>query len=238
MAGQTSNDNATHDSAPKNNAPNLNGMNTNAPKANAPSAGISRRDILRTLAVGAVGGSVLQVIPADAAEYIHELVRSEKNAGTVAGAVGGKYVPKYFSAHQYATITFLCDAIIPKDEKSGGAVEAGAPEFIDLLTSENEKYQLALGGGLMWLDSLCVDRYNTTFLDCYAATKNRSDGFDCVPQERQAGRVAQPRRGVFFFRSQFDVRRVLHQQNRYRRFAIHRQRNAQRISRLPSAADG
>ena len=32
------------------------------------SGGISRRDILRTLAMGAVGGSVLQVIPAQAAE--------------------------------------------------------------------------------------------------------------------------------------------------------------------------
>ena len=30
----------------------------------------------------------------------------------------------------------LCDAIIPPDQKSGGAVEAGAPEFIDLLSSE------------------------------------------------------------------------------------------------------
>src|SRR5713101_6227956 len=98
--------------------------------------GISRRDILRTLAVGAVGGSVLQIIPAEAAEYVHQMVHNEK-----AAAPAGAYTPKY------ATLTFLCDAIIPKDEKSGGAVEAGAPEFIDLLTSENPAYQLKLGGG-------------------------------------------------------------------------------------------
>ena len=101
------------------------------------SAGISRRDILKNLAIGAAGGSVLEVIPAEAAEYIHQLVRTEK--GTAASA---KYAPKYFSAHQYATLIFLCDAIIPKDEHSGGAVEGGAPEFIDLLTSENEKFHL------------------------------------------------------------------------------------------------
>src|SRR3979490_135066 len=112
---------------------------------------ISRRDILRTLAVGAVGGSVLQVIPAEAAEYVHQMVHKEK-----AAAPAGKYVPKYFSAPQYATVPFLCDAIIPKDEKSGGAVEAGAPEFIDLLTSENPEYQLRLGGGLFWLDAACT----------------------------------------------------------------------------------
>src|SRR5713101_7713354 len=91
----------------------------------------SRRDILRTLAVTAAG-SILQVIPAEAAEYVHQMVHKEK-AATPAGA----YTPKYFSAAQYATLLFLCDSIIPKDEKSGGAVEAGAPEFIDLLTSEN-----------------------------------------------------------------------------------------------------
>ena len=45
--------------------------------------------------------------------------------------------------HQYETLTSLCDTIIPKDEKSGGAVEAGAPEFIDLLTSENEELPAA-----------------------------------------------------------------------------------------------
>jgi gluconate 2-dehydrogenase gamma chain len=163
------------------------------PNDKAPKAGISRRDILRTLAISAVGGSVLQVIPADAAEYVHELVRGEKNAG----AVGGKYVPKYFSAQQYATITFLCDAIIPKDEKSGGAVEAGAPEFIDLLTSENEKYQLALGGGLFWLDGLCADRYNATFLEC--RPQQKTEVMDLLAYRRNAKHDASLSQGVAFF---------------------------------------
>src|SRR5262249_59750704 len=109
--------------------------------------GISRRDVLRTLAIGAAGGSVLQVIPLQAAEMAHQAVRKEK-----AAAPAGKYAPKYFTAKQYETLASLCDTIIPKDERSGGAVEAGAPEFIDLLTSENPEFQNRLGGGLMWLD--------------------------------------------------------------------------------------
>src|SRR5262249_17682040 len=98
--------------------------------------GISRRDVLKTLAMGAAGGSVLQVIPLQAAEIAHQAVRKEK-----AAAPAGKYVPKYFTSKQYETLTSLCDTIIPKDERSGGAVEAGAPEFIDLLTSENPEFQ-------------------------------------------------------------------------------------------------
>src|SRR5258707_13868533 len=122
--------------------------------------GVTRRDILKTLAMGGVGGSVLQVIPAKAAELAHQAVHKEK-----AASPAGKYTPKYFSAHQYETLNALCDAIIPKDDHSGGALEAGAPEFIDLLTSENEKYQLRLGGGLVWLDSYCADSHSKMFLE-------------------------------------------------------------------------
>jgi hypothetical protein len=109
---------------------NSDSSSNNSSNEKSANTGISRRDILKTLAIGAAAGSVLQVIPAEAAEYVHELVRAEK--GTAPAA---KYTPKYFSARQYATLIFLCDAIIPKDEHSGGAVEAGAPEFIDLLNS-------------------------------------------------------------------------------------------------------
>src|SRR5262249_34959311 len=69
-------------------------------------------------------------------------------------------------AHQYKTLQSLCQTIIPADAECAGAVEAGAPEFIDLLTSENEDYQLKLGGGLLWLDSVCRDRFGKVYLEC------------------------------------------------------------------------
>ncbi len=153
---------------------------------------ISRRDILRTLAVTAAGGTVLQVIPAEAAAYVHQMVRKEK-----AAAPAGKYTPKYFSAPQYAALIALCDAIIPKDEKSGGAVEAGAPEFIDLLTSENEKYQLRLGGGLFWLDGFCSDRYGKVFLEC--APEQKKEVLDLIAFRKNAKQDSALSQGVAFF---------------------------------------
>lgn len=153
---------------------------------------ISRRDILRTLAAGAVSGSVLQVIPAEAAAYIHQMVHKEKSA-----APAGNYTPKFFSALQYATLTALCDAIIPKDEKSGGAVEAGAPEFIDLLTSENPKYQLKLGGGLFWLDGFCTDHYGKVFLEC--APEQKKEVLDLIAFRKNAKQDASLSQGVAFF---------------------------------------
>jgi gluconate 2-dehydrogenase subunit 3-like protein len=156
-----------------------------------PNESISRRDILRTLAVGAAG-SVLQVIPAEAAAYIHQMVHKEKVASP-----GGSYTPKYFSASQYATLIALCDMIIPKDEKSGGAVEAGAPEFIDLLTSENERYQLRLGGGLFWLDGYCTDLYGKVFLDC--AQEQKREVLDLIAFRKNAKKDPSLSQGVAFF---------------------------------------
>jgi len=154
--------------------------------------GITRRDILRTLTVGAVGGSVLQVIPAKAAEYIHQMVHKEK-----AAAPAGKYTPKYFSAPQYATLITLCDFIIPKDEKSGGAVEAGAPEFIDLLTSENPEYQLKLGGGLFWLDGFCTDRHANVFVEC--TPEQKKEVLDLIAFRKNAKQDVAISQGVAFF---------------------------------------
>src|SRR5260370_10169319 len=111
-----------------------------------PNESISRRDILRTLAFGAAAGSVLQVIPAEAAEYVHQMLHKEK-AATPAGA----YTPKYFSVPQYATLLSLCDAIIPKDKKPGGAREARSPDFTHLLTTETPHHQLTLSAGLLCL---------------------------------------------------------------------------------------
>ena len=155
--------------------------------------GISRRDILRNLAVGTAGGSALQIIPAEAAALAHQLVHREKASPT------GKYTPKFFSPHDYETLTTLCDMIIPKDDHSGGAVEAGAPEFIDLLTSENETFQLLFGGGLMWLDNFCQDRFQLTFLA--SSPEQRKEVLDLIAYHKNAKADPSLRQGVRFFRA-------------------------------------
>jgi hypothetical protein len=122
---------------------------------------VSRRDLLKSLSIGAVAASALHTVPLQAAEFVHAQVAAEKAQDKT-----GVYTAKFFSPHQYKTLQSLCETIIPADADCGGAIEAGAPEFIDLLTSENPEYQLKLGGGLMWLDSACADRYGNAYLNC------------------------------------------------------------------------
>ncbi|HEV3206343.1 MAG TPA: gluconate 2-dehydrogenase subunit 3 family protein [Terriglobales bacterium] len=155
-------------------------------------ASISRRDILKTLTLGMVADSVLRVIPAEAAEYAHHMVAAEK-----AAAPAGVYTPKFFPALQYKTLQALCQTIIPADGDAGGAVEAGAPEFIDLLTSENPTYQLKLGGGLMWLNAECMDRYDKTYLEC--APDQQKQILDAIAYRKNAEKDPRLSQGVEFF---------------------------------------
>jgi len=153
---------------------------------------ISRRDILKSLTLTALTGSVLRVIPLEAAEYAHRMVRSEK-----AAAVDQVYVPKFFSANAYKTLQSLCQSIIPSDEQAKGAIEAGAPEFIDLITSENKEYQVALGGGLMWLDNTCTDRYGRIYLDC--TPPQQKEILDLIAYRKNAKQDPSLGQGVEFF---------------------------------------
>lgn len=153
---------------------------------------ISRRDILKSLTLTAVTGSVLRVIPLEAADYAHRMVRAEK-----AAAENQAYAPKFFPAHFYKTLQSLCQTIIPSDEDAKGAIEAGAPEFIDLITSENKDYQVALGGGLMWLDNTCLDRYGSAYLDCTAA--RRKEILDLIAYSKNAKHDPSLGQGMEFF---------------------------------------
>jgi Gluconate 2-dehydrogenase subunit 3 len=150
---------------------------------------ISRRDILKSFGLGIAAGSVLRAIPLEAAEMAHRMIADEKAAGG--------YSPKYFSTHQYQTLQALCEAIIPADSDCGGAVEADAPEFIDLLTSENPDYQLTLGGGIMWLDSACNDRFGKPYLDCTPA--QQKEILDLISYRANAEKDPSLSQGINFF---------------------------------------
>ncbi len=75
----------------------------------------------------------------------------------------------FFNQHEMATITVLADLIIPKDEHSGSASEAGVPDFIEFIVKDIPSYQLPLRGGLMWIDQESRKRFNLDFKDLEAA---------------------------------------------------------------------
>ena len=151
----------------------------------------SRRDLLKAFGITAAG-SVLRLVPLRVAEQAHRMVNTEK-----AASLPGGYTPKFFSPRPYETLRALCQTIIPPDPESGGAIEAGAPEFIDLLTSENQELQLQLGGGIMWLDATCSERYQRTYLEC--TTEQQREILDLIAFRKNAEKYPRLRPGIEFF---------------------------------------
>lgn len=75
---------------------------------------------------------------------------------------------KFFTEHELATIAVLSDIIIPKDDVSGSATEAGVPAFIEFIVKDMPHHQLPMRGGLKWLDLQSLKRTNKAFKDCSA----------------------------------------------------------------------
>jgi hypothetical protein len=110
---------------------------------------ISRRTIFQIM--GAV--PALAAVGTAAEPAIHDHAHM---AASAAATTPFKRVT--FDDHQWQTIHVLCDLIIPADEQSGSASQAGVPEFIDdwLAFRAEQDGNLDLTakifGGLMWLD--------------------------------------------------------------------------------------
>jgi len=128
----------------------------------------SRRDALRLIGAAplAVGFGVSAAAAAEASDTAARAVRA-------AAAAGQAYTPKFFTAHEWETVRVLVDLIIPRDERSGSATDAGVPEFMDTVMMDatdgprqKEDRQTSMRGGLSWLDAQCRRRFGHDFTAC------------------------------------------------------------------------
>jgi len=125
-------------------------------KPNPVAGQVSRRQMLRSIALAltAAGSSGITL---EAGRVVHFLAQEEKEQD------GGSYQPLFFKDHEFRTVRRLTELIIPSDEVSGSALEAGAPEFIDLLCSENLELAMVFTGGILWLDREMNRRWGSPF---------------------------------------------------------------------------
>jgi hypothetical protein len=81
------------------------------------------------------------------------------------------FKPKFFTTREYAMVRVLVDLLIPKDERSGSATDAGVPEFMDFMMNDQPTRRTAMRGGLAWIDLECQDRFDKRFLECTASER-------------------------------------------------------------------
>ena len=80
--------------------------------------------------------------------------------------------PAFFTEHEYATVRRLGDLLLPADDRSGCPSEAGVPEYIDFLMTDQPALQVPIRGGLAWLDAHARRRFDDVFVDLDTARQN------------------------------------------------------------------
>jgi hypothetical protein len=159
-------------------------------------AHMNRRALLKLVSAAPVAaGLVWTDVEAQAA---HEHAQA---ARATAQRTGTAFKPKFFTAHEYATISVLVDLIIPKDERSGSATDAGVPEYMDFMMVDQPTRQTAMRGGLGWIDRECLRRFDKPLLGCAAAERTALLDDIAWPQRAKPDML----RGVTFFNSFRDL---------------------------------
>ena len=70
---------------------------------------------------------------------------------------------QFFNDHEMETVGVLCALILPANEKSGSALDAKVPDFIEFMAKDIPELQTTLRGGFMWLDHKCNTEYGGEF---------------------------------------------------------------------------
>ncbi len=155
---------------------------------------LSRREALGLLASVTAG---LVWSPAEA------VVAHERAADALlhAAQAGTSYTPRFFTPHEYTTVRQLVDMIIPADERSGSATDAGVPEFMDFMMDDQPERQPPMRGGLAWIDHEAHERFGERFVECSAS--QREQLLDDIAWPDRASR--QLRHGVAFFNAFRDL---------------------------------
>jgi|SRR5579884_1182744 len=145
---------------------------------------LSRRDILRNIALATVAGTFIPAM----GQHVHQMAADEK-------AATGAYTPKALNQHEYRTLQRLAELIMPADSGDPSALEAGAPDWIDLMCSANEQLADIYTGGIAWLDRQMRARNGADFVS--AAPAQQTAMLDLIAFRKNDGPELGP--GIHFF---------------------------------------
>lgn len=134
---------------------------------------MKRREALGTMAAAAL-----------TAAFKWTPTEAETAAAFARQALKSPYAPTFFTPHEWETVRLLADLIIPRDERSGSATDAGVPEFMDFMMGDRPDGQVPMRGGLAWLDNECYERFGKTFVA--ATPENRTAVLDEIAWPKKA----------------------------------------------------
>lgn len=165
------------------------GAGNRDPESVAASGGVDRRSALKAMAAAAAV-PVLGTFEIGEEKILR--ARESAEAAVLAEMQGTPYTPKFFTRHEYQTVRVLVDYIIPRDARSGSATDAGVPQYMDFVLSDQTPppgppnptprfyvaptaSQISVRGGIAWLDNECASRFGAgkTFLSATDAQRRQ-----------------------------------------------------------------
>jgi hypothetical protein len=90
---------------------------------------------------------------------------AERAASVMSASQPEAFTPKFFNALEWRTVRVLVDIVIPRDERSGSATDAGVPEFMDFIMMEYAGNRARMRSGLGWLNAESRARHGVPFPD-------------------------------------------------------------------------
>ncbi|HVZ78137.1 MAG TPA: gluconate 2-dehydrogenase subunit 3 family protein [Gemmatimonadaceae bacterium] len=151
---------------------------------------ITRREALGLMAAVPIAHAIELAPP-----VVDRAIRAAERAQADAEATGTAFTPTFFTAHEWRTVRMLVDYVIPRDERSGSATDAGVPEFMDFIMRDKPDNQTWMRGGLAWMDAQCRDAHGKAWVDCTPA--QRTALLDAIAWPKKA--KPEMSHGVAFF---------------------------------------
>lgn len=155
--------------------------------------GFTRREILQGMLAIPAGLALSPEAVERAATHAHDAL--EAAAPTDGRQPSQAYVPQNFTSDEWQLVRLLVDYVIPRDEKSGSATDAGVPEFMDFILGEYTSNQRWMKSGLGWMNAECRARHDKGFVSCSDA--QRREVLDAIAFPRTAAPAM--KEGVEFF---------------------------------------
>ncbi len=130
---------------------------------------MNRRESLKLLAL-ALGATAPGALTAAGCRWTaSDAERAARQAESARAE--GDFSPSFFTDEEYETARVLADLIIPADERSGSATEAGVPEFMDFMVLDRVAMQQPMREGLAWLNAWSRERFGDSFAACAQAQR-------------------------------------------------------------------
>ncbi|MEM6631188.1 MAG: gluconate 2-dehydrogenase subunit 3 family protein [Bacteroidota bacterium] len=133
---------------------------------------MDRRDSLRALLIGSIGtGAVVSSCKVPAKEASGKESSPEVKPGGGYGRTEEevlldqriKAMPSIFNDHELGTLAVFADIILPADDLSSSATEAGVVEFIDFIVKDMVQHQIPMRSAVGWVDREAQNRFEKNF---------------------------------------------------------------------------